>query len=272
MSSVDADRAKEIPRQFCILVAASDRAKDIFEIAFQNAETIWRDCNWPRFVGFSAQHADLLGFTSISSRGAADWRTEVGDQIDRLPAEIQYVMLVLEDFFFTAPVDGTALKAIAALIAREDLAYVRLQPIVRNIVGRTIEGVRRTFSKLPLRPLRFSEPYYSSLQVAIWRRTYLRELLRRPGTIWEFENVVTAERHYAVWQPVVKCVGLVGREKWYREAPQLLAQQGLSLGNSKRERQTLKFELRRIREKFSFQMFGYLSFRIRRRLNRVPRS
>ncbi len=68
-----------------ILVAASDRAKDIFEITFQNAEAIWRDCNWPRYVGFTSKHSDIYGFVSLAAKSNCEWRERVGDYIDCLP-------------------------------------------------------------------------------------------------------------------------------------------------------------------------------------------
>jgi hypothetical protein len=269
---VEADDEHGTAGRFCILVAASDRAKDIFEITFQNAETIWRDCNWTRYVGFTSKHPDTLGFKSLAAKTESEWRGRLGDYLDSLPNNIRYVMLIVEDFLFTSPVNGSELNAIADQIIRNDLAYVRLIPVSRNFIGLILEYFRRMIDKRPLRPLVFSEPYYSSVETAIWKRNYLRSLLRQPGTIWEFEHTVSTERHYAVWHPVVRYRPLVGREKWYRKAPRLLAQQGLSLCNSKRERQTLKFELRRIREKVVFQMIGYLSFRVRRHFNRLPRS
>jgi hypothetical protein len=268
----EADRAYDASGQFCILVAASDRAKDIFEVSFQNADVIWRDCNWKRYVGFTSQHPDILGFKALSAKADSDWRGRLGDYLDSLPDNFKFVMLIVEDFLFTKPVDGAKLNALADHIARENLAYVRLTPLRRNIPGLILEYFRRMIDQRPLRPLVFSEPYYSSLLTSIWRRDYLRSLLREPGTVWEFEHTVSTERHYAVWRPVVEYETLVGREKWYREAPRLLARQGLSLGDSKRGRQTLGFELRRFRERIVFHAFGYLSFRARRRLNKISRS
>jgi len=269
---VDAVRARELSRRFCVLAAASDRAKDIFEITFQNAETIWRDVEWRRYVGFTSKHPDILGFKSLAAKSNAEWRGRVVDYLDGLPDEIGHVMLIVEDYLFTAPVDGAELNAIADHIVRNDLAYVRLVPVHRNWFGQMLEYFRRMADHRPLRRLGSREPYFSSVEPTIWQRDHLRALLRQPGTVWEFEHTVSAEPHYAVWRPVVKYAGLVGREKWNRAAPRLLAQQGLSLAGSKRERQTLKFELTRLREKLVFQMFGYLSFRIRRRLNRIARS
>jgi hypothetical protein len=269
---VDADQAHGFSDQFCILVAASDRAKDIFEITFQDADSIWRNVNWRRYVGFTTKHPDILGFQSLSAKSDVDWRGRVGDYLDSLPDEIGYVMLIIEDYLFTSPVNGMELNAVTEQIYRNDLAYVRLVPVHRNFLAGIFEYFRRTMNKQSLRPLASWEPYYSSLEPAIWKRSYLRALVRQPGTVWEFEHIVSTERHYAVWRSVVRYVGIVGREKWHREAPRLLKRQGLSLGNSPRARQTAKFELRRMRERISFAMFGYLSFRIRRALNRVPRT
>jgi hypothetical protein len=268
---VQADHEHGAEGQFCILVAASDRAKDIFEITFQNAEAIWRDCNWPRYVGFTSKHPNIYGFKSLAAKTDSEWRGRLGDYLDSLPDNIRYVMLIVEDFLFTSPVNGSELNAIADYIVRNDLAYVRLTPVSRNWIGLIFEYFRRMKGKRPLRPLAFSEPYYSSLETAIWKRDYLRSLIRHPGTIWEFEHTVSSERHYAVWHPAVRYEALVGREKWYRKAPRLLAQQGLSLATSKREHQTLKSQLRGFREKVVFQTIGFLSFRVRRRFNRIPR-
>jgi hypothetical protein len=263
-------KASDISSKFCVLVTASDHTKDIFDITFQNSETIWRECDWPRYVGFTSKHPDAFGFKSLAAKTGADWRSRLVDYLDGLPDPIQYVMPVIEDYLFTSPVSGPELNALADVIVRNDLAYVRLIPVGRNLYGRGIERLRRVFDKRPVRLLARSEPYYSSLNVAIWKRDYLRSLLRQPGTVWQLEHVVSTERHYAVWHPVVRYRPLVGKGKWYRQTPRLLAEQGLSLGNSKRAFQDLRFELQSIREKIVFEVVGYLSFRLRRHFNRLP--
>jgi hypothetical protein len=196
----------------------------------------------------------------------------VVDYLDALPEQIEYVLRIDEDALFMAPIDGDKLNAIADLMVRENLAYVRLVPVTRNFAGRVVEYLRRKFDKRPLRLISFSEPYYSSVELAIWRRSYLRSLLKQPGTIWEFEHTVSDEHHYAVWEPLVEQHQIVTRGKWSFRAPGLLARQSLSLANSKREFQTLGSWLRGMREKISFQVAGFLSFRLRRRLKKIPRS
>ena len=257
--------------RFCVFVSSSDRARDVFEVVFRNSETIWRDCKWPRYVGFTSKHPDMYGFTAVAAKRPSDWRGEFGDQLDCLPDAIEYVLRIDEDALFLSPVDGSALNAIADRMVREDLSYVSLVPVKRNFVGNIVEYIRRKRNKTPLRQIGFSEPYYSSVAVAIWKRSYLRLLLRRPGSIWEFEHIVTDEPHYAVWKKVFNQDQIVTKGKWSYRAPRKLARQGLSIGDSKREFQTIGSWLRGIREKISFQVAGFLSFRIRKRLNRLPR-
>lgn len=268
-SHLEKDQARAAAGRFCVFVSSSDRARDIFEIVFQNAETIWRDCDWPRYVGFTSKHPDIYGFTAVAAKGPSNWQGELGDQLDALPDEIQYVMLTFEDALFMSPVNGSELNAIADLMVHENLSYVSLIPVRRNLPGLIIEYFRRKLSKRPLRPLSFSEPYYSSVAATIWKRSYLRSLLRRPGSIWDFEHIVTNERHYVVWKPVLDQEQIVTRGKWSLRAARQLARQGISLSNSKRGFRTPGSRIRDIREKIVFQAVGFLSFRIRRRLNRI---
>ena len=254
---------------FCVFVCSSDRSRDIFEIVFKNAEKMWRDCDWPRYVGFTSKHPDLYGFKAVAAKGPSDWRGELAEQLDSLPDDIEYVYLALDDALFLAPVDGARLNAIADLMVRENLSYVNLIPLSRNSLGRAVEYVRRNLSKQPLRRLSFSEPYYSSLGSSVWKRSYLRSLLQRSGSIWDFEHIVSKEPHYAVWEPILTHDQIVTKGQWTFRAERQLASQGISLADSKRERRAVKAGIRDLRERIVWELVGFLSFRLRRRLNMI---
>jgi hypothetical protein len=264
------DSVATIDGRFCVLVNSSDRARDIFEVVFLNASEMWRDCAWPRFAGFTSTQPGLYGFKPIAAKGPSDWRGELADQLDALPPEVEYVLRLDEDAFASFPVDGRKLDAIAALMLQGDLACVKLLPVARGLFGRAVEYVRRKSSELPLRPIAFTEPYYCSLVPSIWRRSHLREILRQPGSVWDFELTVTGKRHFAVWEPVLDLDHIVTKGRWSRNAARLLARQGLDHRASKRGVQTLGSWLRQRRERLSFLLFGFLGFRIRRRFNRLP--
>jgi len=268
-SQAEKRQTRSAAGRFCVLVNSSDHGRDIFEIVFRNSEAMWRYCDWPRYVGFTSQHSDMYGFKAVAAKGAG-WREQLGAQLDGLPPEIDYVLRLEEDYLFLSPVDGTKLDVIAELIARENLVYVNLIPVSRSLLGSAIEFLRKRMSRQPLRPLSFFEPYYSSTTPAIWKRSYLRELLRRPGNIWEFEHIVSDQRHYAVWKPVLDYDPIVTKGKWNSRARRQLARQGLSLANSSREFEAAQSRLRGLRQRITFALVGYLSFRIRKRFNWLP--
>lgn len=261
---------RNIAGRFCVLVNSSDYARDVFEIVYRNAEAAWRDCDWPRFAGFTSQYPDMYGFKAVAARGAKGWREQLIAQLDSLPEQIEYVVRLDEDLLFFSRVDGARLNAIAEEVLRADLVYVSLLPIARSLLGGVFEFVRRKLSRQPLRPLSFSEPYYSSLNPAIWKRSYLRDLLRQPGNVWEFEHIVTDKRHYAVWERVLDFDAIVAKGKWLPRARRQLARQGLSLAGSQREIQDTGARLRNIRQNIVFAVVGFTSFRIRKKLNILP--
>src|ERR1700746_1916577 len=90
------DRAQISAGRFCILVASSDHGRDIFEIVVQNADSIWRDCDWPRYVAFTRKRPDIYGFKALAAQKPSDWRGELRDQLNGLPDEIEYVLLLFE--------------------------------------------------------------------------------------------------------------------------------------------------------------------------------
>lgn len=271
-SDLDRSLGLRVPNakgRFCVFVSSSDRASDVFEIVFKNAETLWRNCDWPRYVGFTSPHPDIYGFKAIAARGPSEWRNELTDQLERLPPEIEYVFLTYEDALFEKPVDGRRLDEIADLMVRDRLSYVSLIPLRRNFIGLIVEYFRRRLSTYPLRRLSLSEPYYSSVAAAIWRRSYLLSFLRQPGSIWDLEHVISEEPHFAVWRAAIEHDQIVTRGKWNRRAARKLARQNISLANSSRAFQDARWSLRDYREIIVFQMVGFLSFRIRRWLGLV---
>jgi hypothetical protein len=196
----------------------------------------------------------------------------VGDYLDALREQIENVLRIDEDALFISPVDGSKLNAVADLMVRKNLAYVSLVPLSRNLFGRIVEYFRRKLNQRSLRLISFTELFYSSVALAIWKHSYFRSLLRRPGSIWEFEHTVSTKPHYAVWEPILDQNQIIIKEKWAWRAPQLVARQGLTLDGSKREFQRSGSVLRGIRERISLEVAGFLSFRIRRRLNKISRS
>lgn len=250
--------------KFCVLVASSDKGRDIFETCFRHADLTWGRFDWPRYVGFTTGcYYGFKGFWALAATKPSTWQGELRDQLDQLPSNVEYVLLLLEDAFVTwVPI--LDLYRIAAFIEERDLAYVSLIALRRNFVGLVIESVRRILSDSAFRKLSPSEPYYSSFGVGIWRRSHLRWLLSQPGSIWDLEHTVTPEPHYAVWKTVFSPDHLVIKGKWARRAKRKLQLMEPARGFRSRWEW-----IRDLREWIVFSTVGFLSFRIRRRLGKI---
>ncbi len=247
--------------QFCVLVASSDNRKDIFNICFAHSRQIWEDCDWPRYIGLTTPHEDQYGFKVVTSP-QHEWRRAVAGYIDALPSEIRYILLMVEDTLFLEPIDAATLARAANWLWSAGLPYLRLTPIRRSWIGKMMHAMRmrgdKEFEIIPP-----TDPYYSSTEMAIWKRDYLRKLLDLPADAWTFERHVSSWEHRAVTIPVFNQHQIVQKGRWNRVAPRLLARQGISL-DSRRPFQTRLAWLRGKWQNLNFALFGFATLRIRR--------
>lgn len=262
---------------FCVLVASSDNRKDIFDVCFANSEHIWKDCDWPRFVGFNSPHPDQHGFSVVTAVPSGNWCEEVAQYVDALPAHVQYILLMVEDVLFMRPVNADKLNEVAHYIWSGGLHYVRLVPVRRNWLGRMWERGSDNKIRLPMpfHVINPREPYYSSTEMVIWERNYLREQLDKPGDAWSFEHHVSRHAHWAVWETVFDQHQIVNKGYWNRRAPWYLAESvgcptfryaGIIKGSITQTRPLQRWSsfLRGEMQNLNFALFGFTSFRVKR--------
>jgi len=188
-------------------------------------------------------------------------------QVRALPEQVEQIALVLDDFFFHSAVSLDTLQRLSKLLDEERGDYLRLKPLERALIPSIFRQLCRLFGLLPdIERLGQGEPYYSSLQVAIWRRTYLIERLDSPGNIWAFEHEVPpGSRHFAVTAPCLEYEHLVEKGKWYQYAPDVL-QIPASSPIFKRGFEESSLKNFKAYQRFKFMLVGYAVFRLRRLL------
>ena len=266
--------------QFCVLVASSDSRKDIFDICFANADRIWADCDWPKYVGLNSPPVEgRSNFKVLIAPSAGeDWCLQVRRYIDLLPDDIRYILLMVEDCLFMRPVDGNKLTQIAAHVYNGGIDYLRLVPVTRNRLGRLMRSATKTSYQPPFECIRPDEPYHSSTEMAIWQRGYLLEQLEKPGDAWSFEHHVSHHAHWAVREPVFEQHQIVHKGKWHRRAAIFLAEAWYGypsfwdaraieynvLRGGKRQMQSFRSFLRGEWQNLNFALFGFTSFRVKR--------
>jgi len=116
-----------------------------------------------------------------------------------------------------------------------------------------------------------TEPYYSALQVAIWRRDYLQNLLANSGTIWNFEHLQTpGSLHFAVRHKFLNYEHLVEKGKWNPFALSLI----VNFNPKYLVRRDINWRHGRVQiyfDKIKFAIFGYSIFKTKRALKKLFR-
>jgi hypothetical protein len=250
----------------CVFVCSSDNTFDVFEATCERLMQTWPLQAIPAYVGTNTRSVPAP--LQAVHAPASGWRAELLQQIEALPEQVEQIALVLDDFFFHSPVPLDKLQHLSRFLSQVQGDYLRLRPLERALLPSMARRLRRLLGLLPgVERLHQDEPYYSSLQVAIWRRTYLTERLRSPGNIWAFEHEApTGSRHFAVTAPCLNYEHLVEKGKWYRFAPEVLKLPASS-PTFKRGFEPGALMNFKAYHRLKFMLVGYAVFRVRRRLS-----
>lgn len=227
-----------------ILVASSDGYQDLWRPFITLFDRYWADCPYPVYFGSNAMSYEGEGIRPLAVGHEADWTASFQAMLEAIPH--RYVIVLLEDYFLTKPVDTARIAELARLLAEEDGACLRLIAVP----GAPQPGVHDPhIGELPR-----GTPYRLSLQAAIWNRETLLSLLEPGESPWELE-LVGSSRTNTLPQPFLSvvqdsppvlpyfCTGVV-RGVWLRDALTLLRREGIDVA-SNRPREPFARYLRR---------------------------
>jgi hypothetical protein len=247
----------------CIFISSSDNTYDVFSLVSRSVAEKWPADAFDFYVGLNEKIAKAP-FHTISAP-ASGWRTELEYQINALPEKFRYIILLLDDFFFYEKVEPVEVARLMDMVRERHIHYLRLKPLERSGLGKVLLYLRhRGRGGDGIIRLNDDEPYYSSLQVAIWDRSHLLKMLSQSGSIWEFEHKVLAKsRCYAVTQKFIRYEHLVEKGRWFRQAPKIL-----NFCNHEvfKQRGFVQDGLKhfKIYNRIKFFLFGYVFLRYRR--------
>jgi hypothetical protein len=259
-------------RDIAVLIASSDNTEDVLRQVFPAMQKFWPDCPFPIYVGKNSETAVPLGCRGVFAP-SADWQTELGQQLEQVPAS--HVLLLLDDFLVTAPVDTSSIREVADLALNRDYAYVRLKALERALLPSVVASARRNKNRELLEQISPRMPYYCGLQPAIWRVNHLRDCLLASSDIWSFEHLVSPSAHYAVRTNLLACIHVVERGRWLPAAARLFAEAGLPFDPGVRFGWPRRTQWRIWLGAAKFATFGYAGIRLRRLIGlphgRTPR-
>jgi hypothetical protein len=176
----------------------------------------WHGCPYPIYVGLNSQAVLLPGFVPVVAP-ASEWFRETLLQLEQIAAE--HLIVILDDFLFGAPVNQARMAELVELAARRHLAYLRLVPLGRSLAERFARLFHSPCEE-EIGAVRATHPFYSALQIAIWRKDHLMAMLRKGCSIWQFEReVLPGSVHCAIFdRPPVEYRHVVEKGRWLPQA------------------------------------------------------
>jgi hypothetical protein len=249
-----------------VLVSSSDNTQDVLRQVFPSLRHFWPDCPFPIYVGKNGPQCVPHGCRAVFAP-RSDWRSELSHQLGQISAT--HVLLLLDDFLFTAPVDTVKIVRVIDDAFRFDRSYVRLRSLQRALLPALWSRCVRPRGTDLLETIPRHLPYYSGLQPALWRVSHLRACLMAANDIWSFEHIVDeAEPHFAVRATVLHCTHVVERGRWLPKAENLFRHAGLVFAPGVRRSWPRSTQTRLAFGALKFALFGYAGVRFRRALAR----
>ena len=250
-------------RDICVVISSSDNTRDVFMQTSPSFERFWPDCSYPIYVGMNTPVSDKVSerFTFVYA-DVSNWRVELRQQLAQI--QERYLILFLDDFVLLEEVDTKALSSIIQYGMKHKIPYLRLVPVSRAWIPRKIYQIFHAISHCQVERIPLTQPYYSSLQVALWRKDHLMSCLTYEGSIWDFEHQrIPGINHYAVVKPLIRYVHVVEKGKWQPYARTIINRVSGRFHPGKRQELGLASYLRWYWAKFRFAMIGYIGVRSR---------
>jgi hypothetical protein len=159
------------------VVASYDGCADIWPGFFSLVSRFWPDLPYRLYL--ISNHLTLADERVTALRVGDDlsWSETLARGLEKIAN--RYVLLILDDFFLTAPVDTARVLRMQAAMAAKGAVYLRLAPNPAADAPCADMPEIGTINK--------GAPYRTSLQMAFWDRRLLLDLLRREESAWDFE-------------------------------------------------------------------------------------
>jgi len=160
-----------------IVVSSCDAYRPCWPPFVHGLEKYWPGRPWP--VKFITNCLDApIGETLKNPH--RNWSNRTSIALESM-AEEAIILLLMEDYWLTQPVDTQSLKEFAALFANGDIDYIRLRQNGATIAQRPYWGDNRLFVTGD------EEMYRAALQAGFWKVDALRELIEPGETAQQFE-------------------------------------------------------------------------------------
>jgi hypothetical protein len=208
--------------QLSILILSCDRYSDLWPVFFKLFEKYWPDCPYPVYLGTNEKQFYRPNINLLRIGVDEGWALGAKRMLEFIQSD--YVLIILEDFFFFRTVDTQQVTMLFKALVGLNGAYLRLRPFP--------SPDSKTFHP-NIGLIEHGAPYRVALQAAIWKKDVFLHLLTPGENPWQMELRGTVrseqmtESFYSVWQPVFYYHAGVTKGEWTTSALRQLRQEGI---------------------------------------------
>lgn len=164
-----------------LLIVSCDKYEPFWTICLDLIFIHWKDS--PK-IYFMTEEKSFADDRIVNLKvGKNDWSTNLETALQMIPES--NVMMALEDFFLNEAVDLKRLETCVDYFhSKSDMTCLRLWP--------QPQGQKELNKKLNFYEHLSGHEYRISTQLAIWKKTYLQQVIVKGESPWEFEMLGTA--------------------------------------------------------------------------------
>lgn len=166
---------------------------DIWEDFLELKEKFWKECPYPLYIVNESKDLNFSKNYEVTVIHAGDdalYSRKVQKALDVIEAD--YFLLLLEDFFFSKPIDKGVLNDVLCIISKHNLSYMRM-PMAEfkgSIKGSKYNGYDTIHN------IETNSEYTVSCQPSIWKKDFLRKCIGEGNyNAWVFEGIYAMSRY-----------------------------------------------------------------------------
>jgi len=243
-----------------LLVISCDTYSDIWDTFFKTFFHYWQDCPLDIHLLSNSKSYNHSQIQVIKVGQDISWSDNLLNAIDQLKKD--YVLILFEDLFLNQKVSMTYFNQISKWINNYNPNYLRL------CISHKPEYFDEFVGGIPRKT-----PYKTSTMPCIWKRSTLREILKKGESAWDFEikgskRAYDYDGFYAVYKDLIRYNNGVIKGKWRKSILKEGNEYGLNINMISRPVMSAFEEFVYALRKYRSVLFNRLPNKLRRVLKR----
>lgn len=255
-----------------VLILSCDLYKDAWKPFFELFTRFWKNAAYPVYLGNNTATFDFPGVQVVHAGAPVNWTEDTRRILQQIKE--RYVLVLLEDYFLTEPVDQKQVQLCLDITKKEDAVFTRMASFRADHFPMYAYDIHPEHRLMGV--TRKTAPFLVNLQAGIWNREDFIRLLNGNESPWDFETkgseraalmnrvfLGLADDHSKkyVHGPIPYLCTAITKGVWMREAIELCRKEQIELDLTHRGIETLlDYNKRRLYHSFSYGARKYIDY------------